>query len=131
MPHMQAIYQSLAPFLLSVIETFTLLISDSPFGNVKPDEPSFVFTPPSGKKGDYRNCISNIENMKTLCEMERKLHDIYQKKSSGRLKPKKGMSVIVKIQGLAKEWSLGCMIPASWSPLAATGHSITLTSRVG
>ena len=26
------------------------------------------------------------------------------------------------IQGSAKEWSLGCVIPASWSPLAAGAH---------
>ena len=27
--------------------------------------------------------------------------------------------VNIKLQGSAKEWSLGCVIPASWLPLAA------------
>ena len=27
-----------------------------------------------------------------------------------------------KIQGLAKEWSTGCVIPAFWPPLAAGAH---------
>ena len=58
-----------------------------------------MFSPPSGKKGDYTNCISNMENMQTLCDMERKLQEMYQKKPKGHQRLKKGMSVIAKIQG--------------------------------
>ena len=29
---------------------------------------------------------------------------------------------MMSVQGSAKEWSLGCVIPASWSPLAAEAH---------
>ena len=67
------------------------------FGAVDPEEPCFVFASP-GKKGPVNDyAISNFENMKNLCDIERKLHEMYQKKATGKQPLKKGMSLIVKI----------------------------------
>ena len=45
-----------------------------------------------------------------------------QKSSRRRSVVRVTLPVPVSVQGSAKEWSLGCVIPASWPPLAVGAH---------